>query len=160
MPERSFESPPALAVTAAPIEADDERITVPYLCKELLEIDLDQMRRLMNTRRRIAGSRLRGPVQLEVLMMTRPLDLGFIVGGHCSRLAVRIAPEEFDQAISDHRSLYAQCMGILEILSTAPVGVTGRKMSVHILKLRYNESEEEKRNWAVILQRWKEKKQF
>jgi hypothetical protein len=159
MSREFMKSPPQFKVSAPPIDAEEAQISVNNVCAYLLDISLDDMRTALQTRGHASGlSRLKGPLQMEVHMIQKPLNLGVIIGSHLSSHLVRLRPADFDRSDPEQDALYQKCIGILEILSTARVGKTYKRIAVSALKFRFNESESERLAWVKLLRRWNRKK--
>ena len=94
---------------------------------------------------------------MEVALMTGPIDLGIIVGGHSRLNIVRISPKSFDRTVPQQELVYRKCVGMLEIFSTAPVGKTAHRIAVGPLVFGYNATEADRQSWVRILRRWEAK---
>jgi hypothetical protein len=156
-----MKSPPRFSSTVLPIPPKEVELSIAYLCMQLTDLNLEEMRRVLDSKGYARHLRnLRGPAQMEIHQIQEPLDLGIVVLSRFESLLVRLRPEDFDQALDEQRLLYQKCVGILEILSSAPVGRTVKKLAVSILKFRINESELEQQRWGKVLERWKRNQQL
>jgi len=154
-------SRPQFSVTVVPVAPEDVRISLNNLCMYLRDINLEDMRKALET----SGNtpylgNLRGPFQMEVHLIPRPLNLGIIFRSRFESILVRISPDDFDQSIEEQRVLYGKCICILEILSAAPVRETKKQIIVSRLIFGFNKSEAERKAWGKILKRWKGKQQL
>jgi hypothetical protein len=117
---------PPFAVTAAPVTPDRLFSSINVICDFLFRLDLDVMRMALSKKGYARGiSWRRGAVQMDVVMMTDPLDFGIFVGFHGGANIVRISPESFDLKNEQQELIYQKCVGMLEIFSTAPTRRSG-----------------------------------
>jgi hypothetical protein len=148
---------PPFAVTAAPVTPDRLFSSINVICDFLFRLDLAVMRMALAKKGYARGiSWRRGAVQMDVVMMTDPLDFGIFVGFHGGANIVRISPGSFDRTNEQQELIYQKCVGMLEIFSTAPIGTHAKPIAVDQLHFRLNKTEAERKHWEEILLRWQQ----
>jgi hypothetical protein len=148
---------PSFGVTVPPVTSERAFTSIYVICLFLVRLDLDLMRTALSKKGYARGiSRRRGPCQMDVIMMTDPLDFGIFIGFHNGANIVRISPEAFNRTNEQQELIYQKCVGMLEIFSTAPIGTHAKPIAVDQLHFRLNKTEAERKQWEELLLRWKQ----
>jgi hypothetical protein len=152
---------PELQVTAAPVQ--DAKTATARAFYTLLRLNLEDVRRALESKKLIPGLRKLGSVNAHVLLMKDPLCLAVLIESYASDV-VWIRPEQFDLSRPEQMRAFQKILQLLEILSTSPLGRNApadhrsknKWLGVERVVLRRNESVADQEAWGELLRIWRD----